>query len=151
MPIHYSTSPDGEEVELRLVGALSSEEYVAFFRAALAQSTPPARLRTTLMDLLEGDVSQLSYDALSEVAMLTADEARRHPGPRAMAAVVRDPLTFGLTRQWEMLANDARHRFEFFRTREAAASWLHRQREAAGGPGEASAECARTPGPGARI
>ena len=140
MPIQFTTSPDGEEVELRLVGALSSEEYLAFFRAALSHSSPPKRIRTTLMDVLDGDTSALTLEAVREVAELTHAEAIQNPGLRAIAAVVRDPLTFGLTRQWNLFTNDGRNRLEFFTTREAAADWLRQQRELAVDTGNLRAE-----------
>ncbi|MFN8586466.1 MAG: hypothetical protein U0704_01600 [Candidatus Eisenbacteria bacterium] len=139
MPVTFSFSDDGEEVELRLVGTITSEEYVEFFRGALSTSSPPRRIRTTLMDLLEGDTSQLTLEAVREVAALTAAEAHRNPGLRALAAVVRDPLTFGLTRQWNLFTNDPRNRLEIFTTRESAERWLRQQRELAPEDGEAPA------------
>lgn len=131
MPITYSMSEDGEQVELCLTGELSSEEYIAFFRAALAHSAPPIRMRTTLMDLEQGDVRGLSLAAVREVAALSADEARRNPGERRMALLVADPLTYGLVRQWDLFTNDARNRIEFFRTRADAEAWLQLQRDTA--------------------
>lgn len=135
MPISFSMSDDGEHVELSLSGVLSSEEYVAFFREALAHSTTPIRCRTTLMDIEAGDVRGLSLAAVREVAELSADEARRHPGQRRMAVLVSDPLTYGLVRQWDLFTNDANHRLEFFRTRTDAEAWLEMQRERVPAPG----------------
>jgi hypothetical protein len=137
MPITYSVSEDGEHIELSLTGVLGSEEYVAFFREALAHSTPPIRMRTTLMTLEQGDVRGLSLAAVREVAELSADEARRNPGHRRMAVLVSDPLTYGLVRQWDLFTNDPHQRLEFFRERADAEAWLEMQRETAPPPGAA--------------
>lgn len=136
MPIEFAVSPDGEEVELTLVGRITSEEYVTFFREVLSHSTAPLRVRTTLMDVTNGDVSGLSNAAVREVAEMTAEEARRNPGRRAMAAIVHDPLTFGLARQWDLLSNDPQNRLEFFDSREPARLWLRQHRAQLQGSGD---------------
>lgn len=136
MSITFTISDDGEHVESSLSGVLSSEEYVGFFREAHAPSTPPIRCRTTLMDVEKGDVRGLSLEAVREVAELSAAEARRSPGPRRMAVIAPDSLTYGLVRQWDLLTNDANQRLEFFRTRADAEAWLEMQREMLSAPGD---------------
>lgn len=108
-------------------GPLSGEALVAENRRFFDEEMEAFRAcRTWLSNYGPADLSGVKAEHLRELAEISLDVAKQNPD-LLVAIVAPADLTFGLSRMWESLADEAHWRTQVFREEDEARAWLVRE------------------------
>lgn len=117
---------DGNKGVLKTgVGVLTAGDVIT---SAIREGENPARSRQVQYGLI--DLTQVTDMKVTGEQVRQVVEANRKtssytpPGQVRIATIAPNPLTYGMSRMWQMLADDLNWKIQIFRSRPAAIAWL---------------------------
>jgi hypothetical protein len=123
MPIEFHFKPDSNLVICVHVGTIHDDEFFASYKELFESERFNTSLNL-LIDLRQTDSTQRSTDALYQFADLTQEHyivTSSHP---KVAVVAPSPLSFGLARMYDALADLVPWDFMVFNDIDGALAWL---------------------------
>ena len=124
MPITFSRNDDEGYLEIKYKGQISDSELLSAYKSYFS-SDDAIPVLNDLTDLSEADLSNLSTEAIQELADYIIRLYEKSGITSLKSAIYApDPLQFGLSRIYHTISAETPQDMELFRDREKAIQWL---------------------------
>ena len=124
MAITFSRNQNDEYLEITYSGQISDSELLSAYESYF-NSDEAIPVLSDLTDLSEADLTQLSRDAIQELAnYITSLYEKNGVTSLKTAIYAPNPLKFGLARMYGTLSFDTPQDIQIFKDRDEAVRWL---------------------------
>ena len=113
---------DGIGIELLFTGKVTLTDFLEAYRELYGEHNL-YRQKYQIGEFTDVDSIELSSEDIRIIAQLEIDASKRNPNI-FIANVAGTELEFGLSRMWQILADECAFEIEIFRKREDAMQWI---------------------------